>query len=73
MKKFFSKIYGTAYGIYKFLPLIVAAFVLFASFVFGIADAGAGITDIGDELEFFAIFVWPLIGVIVAAIFFFLL
>ena len=70
MKKFFDGVYSKAYGIYKLWPAIVAGFVVFASFVFGIFDFAEGITDIGDDLEFFAVIVWLVIGAIVAAIFF---
>ena len=63
-----KKIYSGAYKIYKILPLISAALTLFFSFVFGIADAAAGITELGDELDFGAIIVWMLIGGILAVI-----
>ena len=71
MEKFFDEIYSKAYKKYRFMPVIVASIVEFLFFVWGIIDAITGITDFNDiidDAEIVAVFLWLIIGAIVALI-----
>ena len=71
MEKFFDEVYSKAYKKYRFMPVIVASIVEFLFFVWGIIDAITGITDFNDiidDTEIVAVFLWLIIGAIVALI-----
>ena len=60
--------YSTYYGIYKILPLIFAVLLIVGGIAFGIVDASAEVTAIGDDLGIFSAFIWALIGIVAAVI-----
>ena len=60
-----------AYNIYKKLPLIYAISCLVAVLAWGIIDACLWITEMAYDLEFFVLGVWLIIGLVSAAIVFF--